>query len=173
QSARPSRLAMGLVGVAAAVLGAALALGAVMMRPERRVDTPTYHVNLELGSGFSELGASERFAVSPDGQHVVFVARRRLWVRALRGLTVTALEGTEGASGPFWSADGKSIGYFVPQEGVLKRIDLAGGPAAIVTRASFPFIGATWNRDGIILLGGWGSSAGIQQVAAAGGELIP
>jgi len=40
--------------------------------------------------------------------------------------TVKALPGTEGSKFPFWSPDGKSIGFFADQQ--LKRLDIAGGP---------------------------------------------
>jgi hypothetical protein len=89
-----------------------------------------------------------------------------LWVRPLHGLTTTPLSGAEAAIGPFWSADGRSVGFFSPGEGAVKRIDLAGGPAVVVG-PGFPGRG-TWNRDGIILRGG----AGIHQLAVAGGAPV-
>src|SRR5262249_46349973 len=54
-------------------------------------------------------------AVSPDGRLLAFVARdstrtSRLWVRPLNSLSARALDGTEGAEGPFWSPDSRSLG---------------------------------------------------------------
>ena len=49
---------------------------------------------------------------------------------------------------PFWSPDGKSLGFFA--RGKLRRVDLAGGPARIIADAPLPW-GGTWSRDGIIV----------------------
>jgi eukaryotic-like serine/threonine-protein kinase len=43
--------------------------------------------------------------VSPDGKRIVYVAEGKLWVRDLDREEARALEGTEGAVGPFWSPD--------------------------------------------------------------------
>jgi serine/threonine protein kinase len=55
-------------------------------------------------------------ALSPDGRRVAFTATSggttSLWIRDLDSLTARALPGTEGASLPFWSPDGKSLGFF-------------------------------------------------------------
>src|SRR5437763_5701251 len=70
-------------------------------------------------------------ALSPDGNSVVLVAYKNnahsLWVRRLDEAEPHALAGTENAVQPFWSADGKSIGFFA--DGKLKRIPAGGGPA--------------------------------------------
>src|SRR5207237_8804406 len=66
-----------------------------------------------------------------DGRRLAFVATaadesRWLWLRTLDEPEPRQLEGTQNAIFPFWSADGKSIGFFA--DGQLKRIDIAGGP---------------------------------------------
>jgi Tol biopolymer transport system component len=132
------------------------------------VDAPAYHVNIELSSGTELRNVSRTLELSPDGRHLLFTAidasgTTRLWVRRLRDLTATPLEGTESAGMPFWSADGRSVGFFSMQDGMIKRADLAGGPAVNVSRFVFPG-GGTWNRDGVILVGG--GPEGITQVAA-------
>ncbi len=73
-----------------------------------------------------------QLALSPDGRALVFVATgsdgsRQLWLRRLSSLAPTPLPGTEGATFPFWSPNGGSIGFFAHQ--ALRIIDLAGGPA--------------------------------------------
>jgi Tol biopolymer transport system component len=92
------------------------------------------------------------FALSPDGQQIVFVASgdgaSRLWRRSLSSTTAQPLSGTEGAFRPFWSPDGRSIGFFARSS--LKRLDLGGG--APRTLASVVIgRGGTWNADGTIL----------------------
>ena len=58
--------------------------------------------------------------VSPDGTRLAFTARDasgtiQIWVRPLDTLTPRLLQGTEGASYPFWSPDSRSIA-FIAQE---------------------------------------------------------
>ena len=52
-----------------------------------------------------------------------------LWLRRWESLSSRRIEGTDGASYPFWSPDGNSIGFFAA--GKLKRIDLSGGGARV------------------------------------------
>jgi len=71
-------------------------------------------------------------AISPDGLQIVFTAqdsssKAALWVRSLDSLLARELPGTEGAMYPFWSPDGRHIGFFAG--GKLKKIEAAGGPA--------------------------------------------
>ena len=68
-------------------------------------------------------------AVSPNGAHLVYVARRRgvqqLHLRPIDSLESRSLAGTEGAVAPFFSPDSQSVGFFA--EGKLKKISVAGG----------------------------------------------
>ena len=111
------------------------------------------------------------FALSPDGRQVAFVASdggpRRLWLRPLDGTAAKALIGTEGATAPFWSPDGKSLGFF--DESSLKRIDLSGGPAQ--TLASSMDRGGAWAPDGTILFSPTSASS-LFRVPATGGEPV-
>src|SRR5262249_22040316 len=110
-------------------------------------------------------------ALSPDGSHVVFGARVEgkiaLWERPLAAAEARMLPGTEGALLPFWSPDGRSIGFFAGKK--LKRLDIAGGPALILCDADG--IGGTWNRDGVILFAL--PSGPLQRVSASGGAPSP
>jgi Tol biopolymer transport system component len=114
-------------------------------------------------------GSSPRpLAVSPDGRAIAFVARNatgksQIWVRALERVTPTALEGTDGASSPFWSPDSRYIGFFA--DGKLKKIRATGGPPFTLCDASSSR-GAAWSREGVIIFAGGG---GLQKVAESGG----
>jgi serine/threonine protein kinase/Tol biopolymer transport system component len=91
-------------------------------------------------------------AIAPDGRSVVFQAGEdppRLWLRTLDAQDARPLAGTEGGRMPFWSPDGRSIGFTAT--GALKRIDLGSG--LVRTLASRASIGASWNNDGTILMG--------------------
>ena len=100
---------------------------------------------------------ADTVAVAPDGRSVVFAAGSsdapwQLWLRSIDGLNVRPLAGTEGARLPFWSGDGKSIGFFA--DGKLKRVDAGGGPVRTLAdlEGTFPLGAGTWNNEGIILL---------------------
>ena len=93
------------------------------------------------------------FAVSPDGTHLAFVAlgpdgRSALWVRALSAIAAQQLNGTEGATFPFWSPENRRIGFFA--DGKLKTVDAAGGAVETLCEALIGR-GGTWNRDGTIV----------------------
>ena len=76
-------------------------------------------------------------ALSPDGRSVAFPASvdgaTTIWVRSLDSSSPRSVPGTEGATFPFWSPDGRSLGFFDGEK--LKRIDLAGGPATVLCDA--------------------------------------
>jgi Tol biopolymer transport system component len=91
-------------------------------------------------------------AVSPDGQRLAFVAALNgnsgLWVRDLGSLESRLLPGTEGAALPFWSYDGRFLGFFA--NGKLKKTESAGGP--VLTLCDAPDgRGGTWNQSDVIL----------------------
>jgi hypothetical protein len=72
----------------------------------------------------------------------------RLWLRPMDSETMTPLAGTEGARFPFWSPDGRSIGFFAHAK--LKAIDVISGAVEVLAYAPDPH-GGTWNRDDVIL----------------------
>jgi hypothetical protein len=117
-------------------------------------------------------GDPTSFALSPDGHQIVFVASgdgaSRLFVRVLAATTAQPLAGTEGASYPFWSPDGRAVGFFA--NGQLKRMDLGGGAPQTVAAAAGAR-GGTWNADGVILFARTAASP-LFRVAASGGHAV-
>jgi Tol biopolymer transport system component len=88
----------------------------------------------------------------------------------LRPLDQTAaqpLVGTDGASVPFWSPDGQSLGFVADTQ--LKRIDLAGGSARTLGPAVAR--GGAWGPDGMLL---FALTAGgpLFRIPATGGEAV-
>ena len=73
------------------------------------------------------------------------------WVRPLRSLVTQQLEGTEGAMSPFWSPDGRFIGYFANQK--LMKVEASGGrPQTICDVVENR--GGPWNNEGTIVFSG-------------------
>src|SRR5439155_1946566 len=88
--------------------------------------------------------------ISPDGRLILFGVRdasgkESLWIRQLDSLDAHPLAGTEHVNQPFWSPDSRSIGFVAG--GMLKRIDVSGGPAQTLCVAGIA-AGGTWNRAG-------------------------
>ncbi len=110
-------------------------------------------------------------ALSADGARLALVAADRqgataIWVRPLDSQTATRIDGTDGASGPFWSPDGGSLGFFAG--GQLRIADLNRGTRRILCPASRPGGGA-WTQDGTIVYSPDFLSVPLFKVAAAGG----
>jgi Tol biopolymer transport system component len=123
------------------------------------------------GTSIAQGPAAPQSAVSPNGRYVAFatrdpVGKSALWVRPLDGLEARALEGTENADLPFWSPDGRYLGFFA--DGQLKKIDISlGSPQGLCKMPPGYTPGAAWGPDGVILFGG---PEGISRISAAGGE---
>lgn len=106
------------------------------------------------GSSFvTMLPSSGPPAFSPDGTSLAFSARDEkgkvlLYVRRLTSLVPQALPGTDDAMYPFWSADGREIGFFA--EGKMKKISASGGPPQTICEAASGRGGA-WSPDGMIV----------------------
>jgi WD40-like Beta Propeller Repeat len=102
--------------------------------------------------------------LSPDGNNLAFVAAREqgavlLWVRRLNALHARALAGTEGATFPFWSPDGRSLGFFAG--GKLKTTAAEGGtPSELFKRG----LRGIFNR---LLLALWKRKSELNLVSSA------
>src|SRR6266403_4820232 len=98
--------------------------------------------------------AANDLALSPDGRTLAIVAYSAqannyvLWTNEVGGRQTNSLAGTQGASYPFWSPDGKFIGFFA--DGKLKKVDASGGQTQVLCDAPNGRGGA-WNRDGVIV----------------------
>jgi Tol biopolymer transport system component len=90
-----------------------------------------------------------------------------LFVRALDAPSPTRLPGTEDAINPFWSPDGRSLGFFA--HGKVQRIEVDGGRPQPICEA-LVFGGGTWGADGTILFGSLFDN--IRRVPASGGAPV-
>ncbi len=98
------------------------------------------------------IGQNPRFAISPDGRSLVYYTDGLLHLRSLDSFDDVALVGTAGAGFPFFSPDGKWIGFDDRTGGNagLKKIAVEGGPIlAIMDERSG--LGAHWSAEGNIV----------------------
>jgi eukaryotic-like serine/threonine-protein kinase len=101
---------------AAAAIGGALARRAPGPVPELPLRALSLEIQPPPDAEFDTSVNGGGSAISRDGARVAFVARtagvRKLWVRSLATVTSRGLPDTEGAHSPFWSPDGRALGYF-------------------------------------------------------------
>jgi Tol biopolymer transport system component len=116
----------------------------------------------------------ESVAVSPDGTQLVLAASKQglaqLYLRSLTDSFESRLmPGTEDASYPFWSPNGRSIGFFADRK--LKVIDVNGGEPRVLCEA-FLGRGGAWAEDGNIYFSSRGLKV-VYRIHADGGRPVP
>ena len=166
---RPPRrrwIAPAVIAALLVLLGWALFRG----RPARAAGTVRFSINPPPATTFAQHPVSGELAVSPDGHRLAFAAlegrKRKLFVRSFDALAARALEGTDGAMGPFWSPDSKWIAFF--SGGSMKKVAADGGPVQSICPAQGGH--GSWSRNGDILYFNWGpaQSEAVQLVRASG-----
>ena len=110
------------------------------------------------------------FALSRDGRQLVYAAERGgssgLYLRALDAAQARPIEGTSNAVSPFFSPDGRWIGFFADAK--LKKVAVGGGlPVALCDVSSSR--GGTWLEDDSIVFSPEFTS-GLLRIPAGGGK---
>ena len=159
---------------AAAVLAAAAIAFAAGSRwnGEGAAQVPVYRAALMPPPGHS-FDAYD-FSISPDGTKLAYTATSAdgvttLWVKSLQSGSDQELSGTESAGFPFWSPDGRQLGFFTP--GKLKKVELATGAVQTVCDA-MRGRGGTWSPNGTIIFSPMVGVA-LERVPATGGTPAP
>jgi Tol biopolymer transport system component len=108
-------------------------------------------------------------AVSPDGSAIVYVANQQLYLRAMDGLDAAPISGTDDLpTSPFFSPDGRRVGYWSGVDRQLKMVAVNGGAPVTLSVAEDPYYGApVWGDDDTIV---WGQGEGIMRISANGGR---
>jgi len=111
--------------------------------------------------------------VSPDGKLIAFTAWKEgepeIWIRSANSLEAHRIDGTAGATFPFWSPDSRWLGFFVL--GKLKKVDVNTGSPVDVTDLQQGRGGAWGSGDTIIFSPS--PNAALMKVGAAGGTAEP
>jgi serine/threonine protein kinase/Tol biopolymer transport system component len=115
-------------------------------------------------------GPAETPAVSPDGSQLAYLARDGAGVQSLRIRrfdkdSAAALPETDGAKSPFWSADGRWIGFLA--DGKLLKIRASGGRPQKIAEVS-TLGNAAWSTTGDIVFS-MGSRTPLYHVHESGG----
>ena len=137
-------------------------------------ETVRFAIHLQPSEQFPiDTGLPVVLAISPRGDQVVYAARDvvgdRLHLQRRNDLEASSIPGTEGAIGPFFSADGQWIGF--ASGGVLRAVPIAGGaPRRLADAPNFD--GASWGPDDTIVFSPqWNSR--LFRVSARGGKPEP
>ena len=166
-----TRLFNALPWIAVIVVTAIVAGAAVwyLRAPEPRQVARFYH---ELPEDQQFNVSTSPIGISPDGKQLVYSTTAGLYLRSLNSLDAKLIAGTEtDPSSPFFSPDGKWIGYFSGRDNKLKKIAVSGGVPVSLCDIPY-FFGAVWNADHSIVYAEYGE--GIKRISADGGtpELI-
>jgi serine/threonine-protein kinase len=166
----PWRWRPGLVAIAAVavVTVGGAALWSRNIQPEPPVTRASITLPATQAPPFS-LSLYPIVALSPDGQEMVYVASsgnaNQLYVRRMDQFDARAISGTEGAHAPFFSPDGKRVGFFARSK--LKHVAVTGGDAVTVTDARGG-LGGSWTPHGTIIFApDW--TGGLLEVDERGG----
>ncbi len=129
-----------------------------------------FEVELET-DGFLASDVGTTVVVSPDGSRIAFVSRAgdgrtHLNMRVLDRAEAIRLAGTEGARGPFFSPDGRWLGFWADAR--LKKIAADGGSPVVLCDAS-DLLGASWGDDDTIIAA-LGAPGQLSRIPAAGGR---
>jgi Tol biopolymer transport system component/tRNA A-37 threonylcarbamoyl transferase component Bud32 len=114
-------------------------------------------------------------ALSPDGAFLALSARSasttplQIWLRNLATGDMRPVPGTENGVRPFWSPDGRALGYLDTGDYWLKRIDLEGGRSVRLAQVGpGRTCGASWGAMDIVFCDP--SKAPLHRVSPSGGD---
>jgi Tol biopolymer transport system component len=157
--------------IAAALAGVAIGAAMMWLLPRPTVAPLGVHALLLPPENNYLTGG---LALSPDARTLAFVTtdvngERQIWIRPLDAERAQPLEGTNGASDPFWSPSGTEIAFFADNQ--LKRVSAGGGSIVVICDAGAG-AGGSWSANDTIVFQPHQQGA-LMKVAASGGRAEP
>jgi serine/threonine-protein kinase len=156
-----------LAGALLLLLIAVAALG--WMRPREQPFMNRYALFLRANEGVATTAPGGHVAISPNGRRIVYMGRgegtTRLFVKDADQLSPTPLQGTEGATSPFFSPDGRQLG-FVKDGKTVRILPLEGGSPLTLTDSANA-TAADWGSDGYVY---FETDSGLARIRATGGR---
>jgi serine/threonine-protein kinase len=128
-------------------------------------------LELLLSQSLAIHGSDRDIAISRDGRYIAYrsgAGVAQLVVRAIDRLDAEPIAGITNARQPFFSPDGRWIGYFDGAN--LKKVATAGGPPITVLQIRGVPRGASWGDDDQIVFATTEVNRGLQRVPASGGD---
>ncbi len=166
----PSKRRLAVVSAALLLLGALAAWG--WARPRADTFMNRYALFLRDSEAVAAASLGGHVAISPDGRRIVYVGRGggtpRLWVKDAGQIGPSVLPGTDGATSPFFSPDGRQLG-FVKDGKTVRILPLEGGSALTLTDSANA-TAADWGSDGYVY---FEVDSGISRIRATGGRSEP
>lgn len=134
---------------------------------------PAARLSVTLPAGVRVDALQGSVAVAADGSRLAFIAgadgRTRLFVRDVASYEAREILGSDGARDPFFSPDGRRLGFFAG--GRLSTVAVDGSDLRVVAAVSGG-AGATWMPDDSIVFGGAGGG-GLARTSSRGGPALP
>ena len=116
-------------------------------------------------------------ATAPNAELLVYSAGspRFLYGQLRDQLEAAPISGTEGATAPFFSPDGRLVGFWA--DDALRKVPVGGGAPVTIVDTNNYFFGADWGADGYVyfsrpwVLDGGDSSIALVRVSENGGSV--
>jgi serine/threonine protein kinase len=160
------QLGLPLVTTIAVVCIIIAALAVWLLKPSEPRQVIRLDHDLPLGQQLNRPNNVPALAVSPDGKQFVYSTPEGLYLRSVNELNAKLIAGTEEYPlMPFFSSDGKWIGYWTAT-GQMKKISVNGG-APVVLCETGAFAAASWYEDNRIVYGEF--SGNIMSISGDGG----
>jgi len=160
--------------VAGAIVAAAATFAIVTSRTHDEKPLQAVHSVITLPPNTTlALSRGSAVALSPDGRLLAFAGRAdgrtQLYLRPLDSFDAKPLPGTDNAENPFFSPDGRWVGFFADNR--LKKVAVDGGAPMTVTDARAPR-GEVWRAGDTIYLTPMNTDP-VMRVPAIGGKPTP
>jgi eukaryotic-like serine/threonine-protein kinase len=169
-AAAPAKRSRRTTLLAAALMLLLIAVAAAgWMRPREQPFMNRYALFLRANEAVATTALGGHIAISPNGRRIVYMGKgegtTRLFVKDADQLSPTPLQGTDGASSPFFSPDGRQLG-FVKDGKTVRILPLEGGSPLTLTDSANA-TAADWGSDGYVY---FETDSGIARIRATGGR---